>query len=122
MVTRTAVTGPITATRRLSDVYQPSGESVPLADLVGAYLHINALERFRSDQYGDGVRIHARIADANGSETSEEILIVTFAYRIRMMAVAIVGDAMYAPFTPPLRCQVQAFGTVRGQSYDLVDA
>ena len=121
-ITRTAPTAPIVATRRLSDVYQPSGESIPLSDLVGRFLHLYGMERFTSNQYGEGVRLVAREADTNGSETTDEFTIATFAFRIRQMATTILGGSLYAPFNPPIRVQVTQFSTAKGTSYDLVDA
>ena len=121
-ITRTVPAAPITATRKLSDVYQPMGENVPLSDLVGRYLHVYGMERFTSDQYGEGVRLSVKEADANGAELEEEFTIATFAFRIRQMANTILGEAAYAPFAPPIRCQVTSFGTAKGMSYDLVDA
>lgn len=113
---------PITATRRLSDVYQPAEEGVVLSSLVGRFLHLYGLERFTSDQYGVGVRLHVREADANGSETTDEFQVVTFAFRVRQMAETVLGDAAYAPFNPPVRVQVTTFATAKGASFDLVDA
>lgn len=121
-ITRTVPAAPITATRRLSDVYQPAGESVPLSDLVGRFLHVYGMERFQSDQYGEGVRLSVREADAQGGELGEEFTVATFAFRIRQMASTILGESLYAPFNPPIRCQVTQFSTAKGSSYDLVDA
>ena len=121
-LTRTVPAMPIVPTRKLSDVYQASGESVPLSDLVGKYLHLYGVERFASEQYGEGVRLTVREADANGGEASEEFLVVSFAYRIKQMALVVCGSEMYAGFNPPIRCQVTTFSTAKGQSYDLVDA
>ena len=45
-----------------------------------------------------------------------------FTYRIRQMASTILGDAAYAPFNPPIRCQVITYTTSKGPGYDLVDA
>lgn len=121
-ITRTVPSAPITATRRLSDVYQAQTESVPLSDLVGRFLHVYGMERFTSDQYGEGVRLAVREADATGAEITDEFTVISFAFRIKAMASTILGEALYAPFTPPLRCQVLAFSTAKGTSYDLVDA
>jgi hypothetical protein len=121
-ITRTVPAAPITATRKLSDVYQPMGENVPLSDLVGRFLHVYGMERFTSDQYGEGVRLSVREADANGVELEEEFTIAAFAFRIRQMANTILGEAAYAPFNPPIRCQVTSYSTSKGQGFDLVDA
>ena len=121
-ITRSVPTAPITATRRLSDVYVASGESVPLSDLVGHFLHLYGIERVNSEQYGEGFRLSVKEADAQGAELDEEFVIVTFAYRIKQLGNAILGESMYAPFSPPIRCQVTSFSTAKGQSYDLVDA
>ena len=121
-ITRTVPSAPITATRKLSDVYVPSGESVPLSDLVGRFLHLYGMERVNSEQYGEGVRLSVKEADAQGAEMDEEFVVVTFAYRIKQMANTILGEAMYAPFNPPIRAQVTTFSTAKGQSFDLVDA
>lgn len=121
-ITRTVPSAPITATRRLSDVYQPQTESVPLVDLVGHFIHLYGMERFQSDQYGEGIRLTCREADASGAEISDEFIVVTFAFRIRTMATSILGDAPFAGFNPPIRCQVTHFSTAKGSSFDLVDA
>ena len=121
-ITRTVPAAPITATRRLSDVYQPAGESLPLSDYVGRYLHLYGIERLESEQYGPGVRLTVREADNNGGELSDDTTIVTFAYRIKQMASAILGDQPYAGFNPPIRVTVTTFSTAKGISYDLVDA
>lgn len=121
-ITRAVPAAPITATRRLSDVYQPAPDSVPLSELVGRFLHIYGLEKFTSDQYGEGVRLAVREADANGAETDEEFSVATFAFRVKAMASSILGEATYAPFTPPIRVKVIQFSTAKGASFDLVDA
>ena len=113
---------PITATRRLSDVYQPAGESMPLSDYVGRFLHLYGMELINSEQYGPGVRLTVREADQNGAELTEDATIVTFAYRIKQMAVQICGEAAFAGFNPPIRVRVDTFSTAKGQSFDLVDA
>lgn len=121
-ITRAVPATPIVATRKLSDVYVSSGDSVPLSDLVGRYLHIYGVEKFTSETYGEGVRLSVKEADANGSEMDDEFTIAAFAYRIRQMASTILGDATYAPFNPPVRCQVVTYTTSKGPGYDLVDA
>ena len=121
-LTRSVPAAPITATRKLSDVYQPLGENVPLSELSGRFLHIYAMEPFTSEAYGDGVRLMVREADATGAEITDEFVVATFAYRVKAMAKVILGEATYAPFNPPIRAQVTPFSTAKGTSYDLIDA
>ena len=121
-LTRQVPATPVTVTRSLSDVYQPADPGVPLSQMVGVTVHIYGIETFTSDQYGAGVRLSVREADAAGNETSDEYVAYTFAFRIRDMAKAVLGESLYAPFNPPVRARVNAFSTGKGQSYELVDA
>ena len=112
----------IVATRSIAEAVPQLSDSVPLSELVGKWLHVYAIESFTSEGFGEGVRLHVREADEQGVELSDEFTIATFAFRIRQMANTILGEAAYAPFAPPIRCQVTSFGTAKGMSYDLVDA
>jgi hypothetical protein len=115
-------TAPIVYSQRLSDLYQPAATLTLISDLVGRFLHIYGIETFQSDQYGEGVRLHYRETDANGGELSDDAVCVTFAYRLKRMATALLDGEVSKAYNPPIRCRVTEFATAKGVSYDLVDA
>jgi hypothetical protein len=121
-ITRAPSAPPIVATQNLSAVYQTDDDATPLSELVGRYLHLYGLETFQSEAYGLGVRLAVREADENGHEVSDEFKVISFAYRVKEMAKAILRDQPWIGFVPPVRVQVQTFSTPKGASYYLADA
>lgn len=120
-LTRTTPARPvIVATRSIADAVPQTQDSVPLADCVGKWLHVYAIEKIESEGFGEGVRLHVREADERGAEVTEEFVIATFSYRFRQIGKAILNGQSWVALEPPVRGKVTTYPTAKGQGYDLV--
>jgi hypothetical protein len=106
-------------TQSIATAVPQLSDGIGLADLVGAWIHIYALERINSETYGEGVRLHVREADQHGVELGDEFVIATFAYRFRAIARALLGAQEWVAIEPPIRGRVTKYPTAKGTGYDL---
>ena len=119
-ITRTQPTkSVIVATRSIADAVPQTSDSTPLADLVGRWLHVYAIERIQSEGYGEGIRMHVREADDRGVELSDEFIVATFSYRFRQIGRAILNGQEWIALEPPVRGRVTTYPTAKGTGYDL---
>jgi hypothetical protein len=106
-------------TQSIATAVPQLSDGIGLADLVGAWLHVYAIERITSESYGEGVRLHVREADDRGVELGDEFVVATFAYRFRAIGRALLGAQEWVAIEPPIRGRVTKYPTAKGTGYDL---